>query len=380
MKLTSRLVTLLAVFLVVGGAQAGPNQSPRLNLAVSPGISGTVSTSDGRVRCASGCRIPYRRGTLLTLRAKAAPHYLFDRWFGDCIGVAPICTIALDRDIAATARFVGEPVQLALSVGGPGKVTSDPPGIDCGGDHYLCSLEVPYGSGVTLTPAPDNSGRFAGWDGPCAAAGTGPCDVIAQPTATAAAFGHASPTPGMQPLTVTLFDYLAHVTSNPRGIDCPPTCTASFGSGTVVTLYHDRGLWQPACIGEKLDRCAIVVDAPTQVGIAPPAPPPPPPPPPPPRTELLLTVSRGGGGLVKSSDGKIRCGWSPKPQFFCSDLLPVGPKGKSVLRLATRAGARARFARWGGACRGTKATCRLELAWTGREPDQHAVSGLFRRR
>jgi len=83
---------------------------------------------------------------------------------------------------------------------------------------------------------------------------------------------------------------------------------------------------------------------------------------------------------VKSSDGKIRCGWSPKPQFLCSDLLELGPNRKSVLRLATQAGARARFARWDGACRETKPTCRLELVWSGREPDQHAVSGLFRRR
>jgi hypothetical protein len=371
----------IAVF-VVGGAHARQDQAPRLNLSVDPGVAGTVSTSDGRVRCDDLCRTPYRHGTVVTVSAKPAPHYRFDRWFGDCIGVAPICAVALDRDTFARAKFLGEPVELVVSVGGSEKVTSDPAGIDCGGAGYLCRIEVPYGSPVTLTPVPVSTGRFAGWDGPCAAFGTGTCYLRAESmrTETAAAFGHPAPTPGPQPLTVTLFDSLVHVTTIPAGIDCPPTCTASFASGTVVTLYRgNRGLWQPACRGEELDRCAIVVDAPTQVGVAPPAPPPPPLPPRPPRAEVLVTVSRGGSGLVTSSDGTIRCGWSPQPQFFCRDIVTFGARRKKVVRLRTRARARARFARWGGACRGTKPTCRLEILRTGREFDRYLVTGLFRR-
>jgi hypothetical protein len=371
----------IAVF-VVGGAHARQDQAPRLNLSVDPGVAGTVSTSDGRVRCDDLCRTSYRHGTVVTVSAKPAPHYRFDRWFGDCIGVAPICAVALDRDTFARAKFLGEPVELVVSVGGSEKVTSDPAGIDCGGAGYLCRIEVPYGSPVTLTPVPVSTGRFAGWDGPCAAFGTGTCYLRAESmrTETAAAFGHPAPTPGPQPLTVTLFDSLVHVTTIPAGIDCPPTCTASFASGTVVTLYRgNRGLWQPACRGEELDRCAIVVDAPTQVGVAPPAPPPPPLPPRPPRAEVLVTVSRGGSGLVTFSDGTIRCGWSPQPQFFCRDIVTFGARRKKVVRLRTRARARARFARWGGACRGTKPTCRLEILRTGREFDRYLVTGLFRR-
>ena len=379
-----RLGTFLAiaVFLVCGGAQARHDQEPRLNLSVDPGVSGTVSTSDGRIRCGSLCRTPYRRGRVLTLSAKPAPHYLFDRWFGDCIGVAPICTVALDRDTWARARFVGDLVALMISVGGPGRVTSDPPGIDCGGAGYLCQIPVPYGSPVTLNPVPDSIGRFAAWDGACASAGTGTCHLVAQSTRTeaAAAFGHASPTPGAQPLTVTPFDSRVVVTSIPAGIDCPPTCTASFASGSVVTLHRNLGLWQPACRGEELDRCAIVVDAPTQVGVAPPPPPPPLPVPRPAQAEVLVTVSRGGGGLVTSSNGTIRCGWSPRPQFFCRDLVTFGASTKKVVRLRARAGVHARLARWGGACRGTRPTCRLELLRNGRRLDRYPVTALFRGR
>ena len=214
---------------------------------------------------------------------------------------------------------------------------------------------------------------------------TNKCIPSATPTgdgyAWAAAFGHAPPTPGPQPLAVTLFDSLVHVTTIPAGIDCPPTCTASFASGTVVTLHRgNRGLWQPACRGEELDRCAIVVDAPTQVGVAPPAPPPPPPPPRPSQAELLVTVSRGGGGLVTSSNGTIRCGWSPRPQFFCRDLVTFGASTKKVVRLRARAGVHARLARWGGACRGTRPTCRLELLRNGRKLDRYPVTALFRGR
>lgn len=376
----------IALFLVGGGAQARRDQGPRLNLAVDPGVSGTASTSDGRIRCGSLCRTPYLRGTVLTLSAKPTLHYHFDRWFGDCIGVAPICAVALDRDTWARAKFVGELVGLVISVGGPGKVTSNPPGIDCGGAGYLCQIGIPYGSPVTLTPVPDSTGRFAAWDGACASAGTGTCFLLAQSTRTdtAAAFGHASPGPGPQPLTVTPYDSLVHVASIPAGIDCPPTCTAAFASGSVVTLHRNRGLWQPACRGEELDRCAIVIDAPTQVGVAPPPPPPPLPVPRPPRAEVLVTVSRGGGGLVTSSDGKIRCGWSPKPQFFCRDLVTFGytfgARKKKIVRLSARAGTHARFARWGGACRGARPICRLDVIGTRQKLGRYPVTALFRGR
>ena len=187
----------------------------------------------------------------------------------------------------------------------------------------MCSLGLRYATKVTLIPHPDSDGRFAAWDGPCAAAGTGPCTVrVGSPLSeTAAAFGHSSPHAGDQPLTVTLHNSFPRVTSRPAGIVCPPTCQASFPSGTIVTLLTYDGIWAGACTGETLQRCALVIDAPTEVGVAPAPPPPLPAVPRRPRGYVDVTVS--GAGLVTSSDGQIQCGFSPRPSFHCHKIRPA---------------------------------------------------------
>ena len=162
------------------------------------------------------------------------------KWEGDCIGTAAICEVALDRKQQATASFVGEPTPFLLSVGGPGRIVSSD--VNCGEGNDFCGAVVPHGTTVTLTPEAAADGHFAGWDGPCAGAGTGPCTLpIVNAFEIAAAFGHAFPSPGEQPLAVTLYGQYAHVASQPSGIDCLPACSASFESGTLVTLTMDSG-------------------------------------------------------------------------------------------------------------------------------------------
>ena len=260
-------VLALAVFLVGGGASARPDRGTVLRVAVAKGV-GRVMTSDGRLNCRTRCSIRYQRGTIRRLTAKPAAHYLFTRWSGDCIGTAPNCDVALDRATSVRAGFVGEWSGVVISVGGPGRVTSVE-GINCGEGSHVCSLGLRYATKVTLIPHPGSDGRFAAWDGPCAAAGTGPCTVrVGSPLSeTAAAFGHSSPQAGDQPLTVTLHNSFPRVTSQPAGIVCPPTCQASFPSGTIVTLLTYDGIWAGACTGETLQRCALVIDAPTEVGV-----------------------------------------------------------------------------------------------------------------
>ena len=333
----------LGVFLVGGGAAARPDRGTVLRATVVKG-AGRVMTSDGRLNCRTRCSIRYQRGTIRRLTANPAAHYLFTRWSGDCIGTAPNCDVALDRATSVRAGFRGEPAGVVISVGGPGHVTSVPTGISCGEGGHVCSLGAPYGSEITLTPVPGTGGRFAAWDGPCAAAGTGPCTVRFESpsTQTAAAFGHSSPQAGDQPLTVTLRNSLPSVTSQPAGINCPPTCQASFPSGTIVTLHTNNGLWSGACTGETLDRCALVIDAPTEVGVTP-APPPPLPVPRRPMSYVDMTVS--GSGLVTSSDREIQCGFSPGPRFRCHEVVRPGGAGSKVsLRANPRPGAR--FVRW----------------------------------
>jgi len=335
---------------------------------------GQVTANDGRIACGSRCSASYRKGSVRRLAASPHEGSEFEKWTGDCIGTAAICDIALDRRQHATASFLGKPTLVQLSVGGPGRILSPDVAIACGGANGDCGAVVPHGTSVTLTPEAATNGRFAGWDGPCAAAGTGPCTLpIVNDVEVAAAFGHAAPLPGEQPLTVTRYGAYAQVTSQPSGIDCPPDCNASFQSGTLVTLTLDAlSHWAGGCWG-FLPRCRLVVDSPTNVAAATPPPPPlpyakPAIPPPPQRAYVDVTVS--GKGLVTT--GRIQCGRAPNPRVRCSDNLPLG--STLVLHAVPRRGTY--FARWGGDCRGKKRTCRIAVPDSG--PPTYAVTGLFR--
>jgi hypothetical protein len=362
----------LGLFLTGGGAAARPDRGVVLRAVVKG--SGRVVTADGRLNCRTRCAVPYPRGSIRTLTARPAAHYLFTRWSGDCIGTAPNCDVALDRDTSVRSGFVGGPAGVVISVGGPGHVTSTV-GINCGPGSHVCSIAAPYASEITLTPVPDAGGRFGGWDGPCAAAGTGPCTVrVDSPvTETAAAFGHSSPLAGDQPLTVTLDGSATSVTSQPAGIACPPTCRASFPSGTIVTLHSNSRLWTGACTGETLDRCALVIDAPTEVGVTPE----PPPPVPSPRRTRRVDVTVSGAGLVTSRNAQMRCGFAPKASFHCQMTVFLR-KALTKVSLRANPGPGARFVRWGGLCRGRKPACVLTFAIADRPLETYPLTGLFR--
>ena len=369
------LLAAICVMLTLGtvsGAAAGPETGRLLSVRVVGG--GQITSNDGRIDCGTRCTASYRKGSVRRLTASAREGFEFVKWEGDCIGTAAICEVALDRKQQATASFLGEPTPLRLSVGGPGRIVGSD--FRCGGrDSVLCGTDVPHGTTVTLTPEAAADGRFAGWDGPCADSGTGRCTLpIVSPVEIAAAFGHASPSPGEQPFTVTLSGR-AHVASQPSGIDCPPTCSTSFQSGTLVTLTMNSGSeWAGGCWGFVL-RCRLVVDSPTNV-VAATIPPPPVPfsqpeiPPPPPNVAYLdVTVS--GKGLVMSFR-RLSCGRAPNPRRRCRDFAYLG--GTYVLHAVRRRGTY--FARWGGDCRGKKPTCRIAVAASG--SPTYAVTGLFR--
>jgi len=115
---------------------------------------------------------------------------------------------------------------------GSGTVTSNPPGIDCGA---TCSASYASGTVVTLTATPDLVSIFNGWSG---------CDTVAGTTCTvtmnAARTVTASFILKRFTLRVTKASGLGigngTVTSDPPGIDCGATCSASYVIGTVVTL------------------------------------------------------------------------------------------------------------------------------------------------
>ncbi len=149
--------------------------------------------------------------------------------------------------VAADQRGIARPQGTACDIGayekvtyytltvhkagtGSGTVKSSPAGIDCGG---TCTAMFPAGTVVTLTAVPMGSSNFTGWSGD--ASGT---DTTLQLTMNSnkdvtATFN----LPGHHTLTVHIAGGgTGTVRSSPSGINCGNTCSASFDSGTVVTL------------------------------------------------------------------------------------------------------------------------------------------------
>ena len=120
---------------------------------------------------------------------------------------------------------------LNVTLAGNGTVTSSPAGISC--PSINCSANFASGTTVTLTATAAAGATFAGWSG-AACSGTGTCSI----NMTAAQSVTATFNLVTFPLSVTSAGSgSGSITSNPSGINCPTTtCSASFTSGTTVTL------------------------------------------------------------------------------------------------------------------------------------------------
>ena len=151
---------------------------------------------------------------------------------------------------------------LSVSINGNGSVFSTPPGINCG---TTCTAGFAQGSQVSLTPEPTGGWLFGGWSGACS--GSGNCTV----TMNSAQSVNANFAQITYQLVVTVTGS-GTVTSNPTGIHCPSTCSAIFGSNTVVTLSATPAAgmsfigWGGACSGSG--SCSVDMFGPESVSAA----------------------------------------------------------------------------------------------------------------
>jgi hypothetical protein len=175
-----------------------------------------------------------------------------------CQGADNSATSKEPSTILTSYTFTYPPNTLTVANSGNGTVTSSPSGINCGS---TCSASFPGGSTVTLTATPASGFSFAGWGGACS--GTGSCSV----TMNTAQSVSASFVPGMATsyaLTVNASGS-GTVTSSPAGINCGSTCSASYQSGTVVSLTQTANSgfafagWGGACSG--VGTCIVTMSA-----------------------------------------------------------------------------------------------------------------------
>lgn len=121
-----------------------------LDADVNPPGSGLVR-ADPPPDCEGGL---YTAGTLVTLKATAAPGWAFVAWTGDLGGDENPSQLLIDGPKAVTATFSLEEYSLTVATSGGGAVDVEP----LQATYY-------YGDLVTLSATPDSGWAFSGWSG-----------------------------------------------------------------------------------------------------------------------------------------------------------------------------------------------------------------------
>lgn len=98
------------------------------------------------------------------------------------VRVSSTTTAATDTSNANFTLQQSFTLTVSKSGTGTGRVSSSPPGIDCGA---TCAAGFADGTPVTLTATPDANNSFAGWAGDCAGSGTCLLTLSANHSATA---------------------------------------------------------------------------------------------------------------------------------------------------------------------------------------------------
>ncbi len=227
-------------------------------------------TQDGRVisdpagiDCGEDCEAIYESDTRVTLTAIPGPTSSFGRWNGNgCSGSDPECRVNVNRarSIEAVFDLLRFRLRVRKTGSGNGRITSEPRGINCGGD---CGQTYDIGTVVTLTAVPDNNSIFLGWEGG-GCIGTGDCVVaISEALTVVARFER------LFSLTVSktrVREADGTISSIPGGIVCGDTCQQRFINNTSVTLTATPGVnarfinWQgEGCFGE-VATCTVQMD------------------------------------------------------------------------------------------------------------------------
>jgi hypothetical protein len=192
------------------------------------------------------------------------------RWILVGVAAAALCGWAASNAAARTEHY-----EVTVTVTGPGHVTApahDPTSgaIDC---PDLCSALIKQGSTVSFTATPDSGAQFNGWGGACSGAGmSSTCTLsIDGPKDLTAGFGTPPPPPPTQfQLTVQKAGTGSGYVGGAGGIDCGPTCSATFSQNSQVKLLAVpnngsifTGWSGSGCSGT--DQCTVTITADTQV-------------------------------------------------------------------------------------------------------------------
>ncbi len=301
--------------------------------------SGAISSAPSGISCGSTCQATFASGTSVTLTATASAGSVFAGWSGGVCSGTGSCVVSMSAARSVTATFNALPsytLGISRAGTGAGTVTSSPSGINCGS---TCSASFSSGTSVTLSASAATGSAFAGWSGGVCS-GTGSCVVSMTAARTVTATFNAVPS-----FVLTLTRAGAGsgtVTSLPTGISCGTSCSASYTSGTSVTLTAAAASgssfagWSGGVCSGTSPSCVVSMSAARSVtatfNVIPVS------------YTLLVGLSGTGSGTVASAPSGISCGASCSASYV---------SGTSVTLTATAA-AGSTFAGWaGGVCSGT---------------------------
>jgi hypothetical protein len=152
-----------------------------LTVAIAGTGSGTVTSNPPGIACPTTCSAPFTSGTVVTLTAAPGAGSTFAGWSGGgCSGTGP-CAVTVSGSVVVTATFTGPPATATLNIAkagtaaGSGTVSSNPPGINCGGS---CSAQFTVGTPVTLNFTESPGTFFTGWSGGGCPASRTACNLV----------------------------------------------------------------------------------------------------------------------------------------------------------------------------------------------------------
>jgi uncharacterized protein YjiK/Fe-S cluster biogenesis protein NfuA len=138
-------------------------------LTVSVDGNGQVTSDPSGIDCGSDCAEEFAEDTIVSLQATPDDGNSFISWSGACSGDTS-CNVTMDAAKSVTALFELDEVatfDLTVTVEGPGRVTSNPSGIDC---DTNCSSTYDESTVVSLTAIPDSGFSLDHWEGACSGA------------------------------------------------------------------------------------------------------------------------------------------------------------------------------------------------------------------
>jgi uncharacterized repeat protein (TIGR02543 family) len=328
-------------------------QTVALDVTKSGTGTGSISSDIPGIDCGANCKANFDQGSKVTLTAKPDAGSSFTGWTGaGCSGTGD-CTITMNAISSVNAEFSSKTFgALDLLVNGlPTGEKVELKIIDSNG----VGTPVTVLNGTTQTLSNQTPGKYEVQAPDVVVAGTTYTPDLASQTVTIQVGITSSLKISYKPVLVPTFALTinktgkgastSNVSSNPAGISCGATCTASFDQGTSVTLTPAPGAgisftgWTGDCTGTGA--CTVTMTAIKNVFAQFE--------PTPPVFDLNITIdSTGTGtGTILSNPAGIDCGTTCSSKF--TQGTPV------TLTAAPLAGSS--FVGWRGAgCTGT-GTC-----------------------